>query len=561
MTAVRVQVQGAVQRRLRTWAGAIMAASGGLLLALAFPPVGLWPAAAVGPALLLAAIRHRRAKVAFRLGTLFGLTFFIPLLWWLTNLGILPWLALSVAQALLLGLLCCVVPTFARLPGWPLWAACWWVTTEAVRSRVPLGGFPWGRLGFSQADAPTLGWASVAGAPGVSAVVALTAAFLAALLTAPRAYRVRFGAGLVVAGALASSGVFLLPSTHGERTAKVAVVQGNVPRARNMEEQARVQQVAENHIAATRELARDIKLGKAPQPDLVLWPENATDRDPRTDVGLREGISLAAREVGAPIVVGAILDASHDRIRNTSLLWFPDTGPGRYYAKQQLVPFGEYIPLRDLIGGLGDLQLIPRDFVAGSGPVRLDVGPIHLASSICYEVAYDGQVRGAVRTGANLLAVPTNNATYMRNGSLAEPKQQLAMSRLRAVEHGRSVLVASTTGISAVVAPDGTIVKSTDPWTRTVLNATVPLRSETTLATRLGELPEGGLVLIAVAAMAEGIRRSRRDRRDATPATATAGDAARTADAGADSATVPATAPDTASVPSAAAPEGASGER
>ncbi|WP_424637584.1 apolipoprotein N-acyltransferase [Embleya sp. AB8] len=497
--------------KVRAWSGPILAGSGGLLLALAFPPVGLWPAAAVGPALLLVAIRNRGPKAAFRLGTLFGLTFFIPLLWWLTNLGVLPWLALSIAEALLLGLLCCAVPYFVRLPGWPLWAACWWVTTEAVRSRVPLGGFPWGRLGFSQADAPTLGWASVGGAPAVSAVVALTAACLAALLTTTRTRRRRAAAGLVVAAALASSGVLLLPAAHrdGDRTANVAVVQGNVPRGRNMEEQARVQEVAENHIAATRALARDIP-GKYPRPDLVLWPENATDRDPRSDFGLREGISLAAREVGAPIVVGAILDADHDHIRNTSLLWFPDTGPGKYYAKRQLVPFGEYIPLRGLIGGLGELQLIPRDFVPGSGPVRLDVGAIKLATSICYEVAYDGQVRDSVRTGANLLAVPTNNATYMRNGSLAEPKQQLAMSRLRAVEHGRSVLVASTTGISAVIAPDGTIEQSTDPWAREVLMAKVPLRTDTTLATRLGPIPEYVVVGLAVVALGFGVRRNRR---------------------------------------------------
>ncbi|MFH8808877.1 apolipoprotein N-acyltransferase [Streptomyces hygroscopicus] len=509
MTSCRALLSRAVPagRRIRHGAAAV---AGGLLLVLAFPPFGLWPAAAVGPALLLAALRHRRPRAAFALGTLFGLAFFAPLLWWLTNLGVLPWAALSIAQALLLGLLGCAVPAFARLPGWPLWAACWWVTAEAVRSRVPLGGFPWGRLAFSQADSPALGWASVGGAPAVSAAVALVAGCLAALATGgPGRWRVTV-AGLVAATAGCAGGALLIPgpSPAGDGArARVAVVQGNVPRARSMEEQARVEQVADNHIAATRQLARDIRAGRTPRPDLVLWPENATDTDPRTDPLLRARISDVVADLGAPVVVGAILDGPGDRIRNAGLLWRPGTGPGPYYTKQHLVPFGEYIPLRDVFGGLGELQLIPRDFAPGSGPVRLDAGRVRLAESICYEVAYDGQVRDAVRTGANLIAVPTNNATYMRDGNEAEPEQQLAMSRLRAVEHDRAVLVASTTGISAIVAPDGTVSRSTGPWTRQVLTATVPLRTTTTLATRLGPVPEAGFAVAACAAVALGMRR------------------------------------------------------
>ncbi|TDC07887.1 apolipoprotein N-acyltransferase, partial [Streptomyces sp. 8K308] len=520
------------RRRVRrdTLATVATAAAGGLLLAAAFPPLGWWPLAAVGPALLLVVLRRSRPRAAFGLGTVFGLTFFAPHLVWLTNLGPLPWVALVVIQALLLGGLSCVVPVLSRLPGWPLWAAAWWVAAEALRSRVPLGGFPWGRLAFSQADAPTLGWAAIGGAPAVSAVVALAAACLAALLATLRSATTRrravAAAGLLASLAAGGAGAVFLPSaaTDEERSATVAVVQGNVPRGRTLEEQARVEQVADNHVAATRELARDIEAGRAPRPDLVLWPENATDRDPREDPTLSGPISQAAAEVGAPIVVGAILEAPGDRIRNASLLWDPETGPGTYYAKRHLVPFGEYIPARDLLGGFGDLQLIPRDFVPGDRPVRLDVGDIRLASSICYEVAYDGQVRDAVRTGANLVAVPTNNATYMRDGNLAEPEQQLAMSRLRAVEHDRAVLVASTTGISAVIEPDGTVTAATGAWTREVLTATVPLRTDQTLATRLGAIPEAVIALAAAAATALGVHRARRARR--LPADGTAKDRA-----------------------------------
>ncbi|WP_107081798.1 apolipoprotein N-acyltransferase [Streptomyces sp. SBT349] len=511
VAAVRWTVPGG-----RRGAAVAAVAAGGLLLASAFPPWGWWPCAVVGPALLFLAVRGRRPRMAFALGTVFGVAFFAPLLWWLTNLGVLPWAVLSLVQAVLWGALACALPALARLPGSPVWLACWWVAAEAVRSRVPLGGFPWGRLAFSQAEAPALGWASAGGAPLVSGVVALAAACLAALAAALAARRPRAGLGLAAAVAVMTCGVALVPDADGgEERATVAVVQGNVPRGRSVAEQARVERVAENHIDATLALADDIRAGRAPRPDMVLWPENATDRDPRTDPELSRRISQAAREVGAPIVVGAILDAPGDRIRNAALLWDPEDGPGPYYAKQQLVPFGEYIPARSLLGSFGDLQLVPRDFVAGGEPVRLDMGPVRLATSICYEVAYDGQVRGAVRTGANLIAVPTNNATYMRDDNLAQPEQQLAMSRLRAVEHGRSVLVASTTGVSALIAPDGSVTDETGPWTRQVLTGTVPLRGTTTLATRLGPAPEYAIALAAVAATALSLRRGARRRPDA----------------------------------------------
>ncbi|TDC74554.1 apolipoprotein N-acyltransferase [Streptomyces hainanensis] len=495
--------------RGRLGAALATATAAGLLLSAAFPPLGWWPTAILGPALFLAAARRRDSRTVFGLGTAFGAAFFGPLLWWLTNLGPAPWAALTLVQALLLGLLSLTLPLLDRLPAWPLWAAGWWVTAEAIRSRVPLGGFPWGRLAFSQADAPALGWAAAGGAPAVSAVVALAAACLAALLTAPaaRRRRRRAAASLAAACAALAGGTLLTPSADGGQRADVAVVQGNVPRGRSLAEQARADRVAENHLAATRDLARDVRAGRTPRPDVVLWPENAADRDPRTDPELARGIAAVVDDLGAPVVAGALLDAPGGRLFNTSLLWGPATGPGPYYAKQHLVPFGEYVPLRGVLGGLGDLPLVPRDFVPGTGPVRLDAGPVRLAPSICYEVAYDSQVRDAVRTGANLIAVPTNNATYMRDGNLAQPEQQLAMSRLRAVEHGRSVLVAATTGVSAVITPDGTVTAATRPWTRDVLTASVPLRTRATLATRLGPIPECVVVAATVAALALAIRR------------------------------------------------------
>jgi apolipoprotein N-acyltransferase len=168
------------------------------------------------------------------------------------------------------------------------------------------------------------------------------------------------------------------------------------------------------------------------------------------------------------------------------------------YVKRHPVPFGEYMPFRSLARRISSkVDLVPRDFAGGAKPGVLDVGPARLADVICFEVAYDGVVRDAVRGGGRLLVVQTNNATFGHSG---ETHQQLAMGRLRAVEHGRAVLVAATSGVSAVIAPDGRLVDRSGVFTRDLLVQQVPLRGGTTVASRVGALPE--LLLCVVAAFA-----------------------------------------------------------
>jgi apolipoprotein N-acyltransferase len=180
------------------------------------------------------------------------------------------------------------------------------------------------------------------------------------------------------------------------------------------------------------------------------------------------------------------------------------------YVKRHLVPFGEYIPYRAELGGLvSRFRDIPYDFAPGTGNGTLQLGPAKIGDVICYEVAYDGLVRSSVEAGARLLVVQTNNATYGRS----ETSQQLAMARLRAIEHGRAVLVAATSGISAFISPDGRVLDSSKVFTQKVLVDRVPLRDTLTIADRLGAGPERVLALIGVVGcVAAGVlgRRSRR---------------------------------------------------
>jgi apolipoprotein N-acyltransferase len=296
----------------------------------------------------------------------------------------------------------------------------------------------------------------------------------------------------------------LLPTPTDGPAVTVAVVQGNVPRL-GLDFNAQRSAVLRNHAAATHELAAAVREGRLPAPDLVVWPENASDLDPYTDGQAAEVIDDAVRDVGVPVLVGAVTDGPGDKISNRGIVWDPQAGPGDSYVKRHPVPFGEYIPLRSAVRLVTKkVDLVPRDFASGEEAGVLRVGPATLADVICFEVAYDGVVRDAVSGGGRLLVVQTNNATFGRSG---ETTQQLAMGRLRAVEHGRAVVVAATSGVSAVIAPDGELLDRSEVFTRDLLVERVPLRSARTWATRLGVLPELLLSGLALGAVLVGVRR------------------------------------------------------
>jgi apolipoprotein N-acyltransferase len=485
------------------------AAVSGALVALALPPYDLWPLAPVGVALLVLLSRGLSARRAAAVGLVHGLATFLPLLSWLTVIGPDAWLLVALLEASFLALAGALTPSVLRLPGWPLWVACLWVAEELARDTVPFGGFPWGRLAFAETASPFTPYAAVGGAPLVTFATALCGALAAAAVLAAGSWRRAVPLGLL-AVAVPVAGL-LLPVGAGEgRPVTVALVQGNVPGV-GMEPFGAREQVLRNHVDATHRLAVDVRAGRVDRPDLVVWPENASDIDPFHDPSAEALIDDAVQDVGVPVLVGAVLDGpGPDHVSNTGIVWDPRTGPGARYVKRHPVPFGEYIPFRaELTGLISRLDQIPRDFYAGHRPGNLTVGPARVGDVICFEVAYDGLVRDVVRGGAQVLVVQTNNATYNGTG---QPYQQMAMSRLRAVETGRDVLVTATSGISAVVRADGTVAQQAPEKVARTLVAEVPQRDRETLATRLGWWPEwllaaAGLAAATVSALSAAARR------------------------------------------------------
>ncbi|HEX7745589.1 MAG TPA: apolipoprotein N-acyltransferase, partial [Micromonosporaceae bacterium] len=452
-----------------------------------------------------------------------GLVFFLPLLSW-TNLHLneLPWLLLSGLEAAyfaLLGLLSALVSPLVdrRRWSWPVVTALLWVGQEALRDRTPFGGFPWGRLAFSQGDSPLLRLASLGGAPLVTFGVALVGGLL--VVAGWRNWRAvgrpawRAPAWLAAAVAVALGGL-LVPLRDGvrERPVTVAIVQGNVPRL-GFDFNAQRRAVLDNHVAATADLAERVAAGTERRPDLVVWPENASDIDPLRNPDAAAAISSAADAIGAPILVGAVLRGpGANQVRNAGLLWRPGTGPDQEqtYIKRHPVPFAEYMPLRSIARRVSaDVDRVRSDFVSGTRPGILRTGPVVVGDVICFEIAYDDVVRDAVTGGAEVLVVQTNNATFDE----AEARQQLAMVRLRAVEHGRGAVMASTVGVSGFVGTAGRVTGATGFNTAEVVVRDMAPSTARTVATRVGRWPELALVGLAVAVVAAaGWRRRRADR-------------------------------------------------
>jgi apolipoprotein N-acyltransferase len=500
---------------------ALLAAVGGVLTDTAFPQRGWWPLAIVGVALLVLALRRDSARWAALMGFIWGLAFFLPHIWWANYaVGVIPWVALSVAESGIVAATCAVWVWARRgslLRRWtllqaPLFGVVWTVG-EQVRQVWPFGGFPWGRLAFSQTDSPLLRLASLGGAPLVSGIVATLGFLLALTVLRLREADMLKGvaAPAIVAAVLAGSLLVPLGTNASAGTLAVGAVQGNVAEP-GLGAFANAYEVLNNHVAGTEQLAEDVGPGTL---DLVVWPENASDYNPRVNADAAALVEQAVEAVDAPLLLGTdrYVEGSGpggiDERYNEMVLWLPEEGPVYAYAKQIPAAFAEYIPMRNIARIFSSaVDLVSVDMARGTEvavvPVPVDrlEREVPVGTIICFEVAYDALVRESVLGGAEVLMVPTNNASF---GYTSESEQQLAMSRFRAVEHGRATLQISTVGVSGVIAPNGVVLQTTDLFTAEQLVASMPLRTELTVSDRLGDAPVVVFTLLTALALISGI--------------------------------------------------------
>ncbi|QGU01969.1 Apolipoprotein N-acyltransferase [Corynebacterium kalinowskii] len=480
----------------------LLAALGGAACFTSFEPLGWWWAGILGLGLLYFSHtwgdKSPRKRTGALLGFVFGLGLYLPLLPWVGEfVGAVPWVALAITESLYFIVFGAVAVPIARLKHWgPLAFALWFISAEFVRSNWPFGGFAWGRLGWGQIDGPLAQWASIGGPALVTFVAVLAGACIAGAAQSRRFSTTI--AGLLVVASFPVLNLFA-PTIPDSGEVKVAAIQGNVPRM-GLDFNAQRRAVLANHARVTGEVDEPV--------DLVIWPENSSDVNPFADQEARKIITEAVADVNAPTLVGTI---TVDEVgpRNTMVVFNADGTTGDYHHKKFLQPFGEYMPYRDFFRKFSSFVDMAGNFQPGTGNGIVHMNGIAVGVATCYEVAFDAAARTAVDNGAQILTTPTNNATF---GFTDMTYQQMAMSRMRAIETDRAVIVAATSGSSALIRPDGSIIEKTAIFQPATLIDTLPLRDTRTIASRFGHIIEWSLVVAGLASAILAILVSRRDR-------------------------------------------------
>lgn len=501
---------------LPLWAAVAASVAGGLLLTLAFPALSWWPMAFPAVVLALIGLVGRRLWSSFLVGFAFGAAFFfVNLLFTARYLGPVPWVALSMLEALLTAAgavpitlayrwLPRVLPgAAARLTLLPLLVAGLWTLREQIVGSWPYGGFPWGRVGISQAGSPLADLASWVGVSGLTFLMVL---FCAAAIEYVRIGRFRRPLTALPAAVVA---VLLLvvpqfPTTPAG-SIRVGAVQGNGPAG--YFDQRAPNAVLQAQIDATVPLFGE-------EMDVLLWPEGGVDSDPTSNASTASVLDAVSQRVDAPLLVSAVTSRG-DEYFNSSLLWLEGEGAVQTYDKRHPVPFGEYVPDRafwepfapDLIG------LIQREYTPGEGAPFVDLDGVGVGLAICFDVIYDDVVWDGAREGAEVFMFQTNNADFRGTD---ENLQQLAFARMRAIETGRSVVNLSTVGTSQVITADGATIDGLAADVAGHMLTDVPLRTGLTPAVVAGEgikllIGWGSLIALAAAGIAVAVR-ARRDR-------------------------------------------------
>jgi len=487
----------------RRWLRSGISLAAGCCAGLGFPPYNLWwliPLAVAG--FVYVAVGSTPGTGLLR-GYLFGFGFNAVGVHWVAVLGVPVLVVFTCWLAVWYALIGLVISLTRRTPVWGFAGVATWMAAEWCAARWPFGGFGWLRLAYSAAGTPIDGLFPVISVTGVSALIVTTAFLLA--WVARRAWALRQGRGdkpvrrtlvvpsTITAAVILVTGVAGLMGRHydpapEDRQVTVAVVQGNVPGS-GIEALGPIYTVENNHLAQTILLAAQVRTGQVPQPDFVVWPENSTTTDPYTDSRTAAMISEAVDVIGAPIFVGAITSGPGEDERQTVGLWWTKDGITDSYAKRNLVPFGEWVPFRSfLVRLVPELAYVGAQSVPGTTPgvvnAQVGSGPLRVGDLICFEVAYDSTVDemltgDSTTGGAQVVVVQTSNAMFTGTDQMA---QQDGITRIRAMESRREILVATTNSLAGLIDSHGRIVYEAQLRTSDAQVFTVPTRTTLTPA-------------------------------------------------------------------------------
>ena len=442
-----------------------MIALSAFLASAAFAPIGIWYLGILGYSLFLRKIAksHRQLWHAFAFGFIYNA---IVLHWSGKFVGAVPWLLLSFLQALFY----IPVGAVAKRSGsiWLTIAAL--LLMEEFRSVFPFGGFGWTRIAFSQIESPATAFLPYGGVLSLSALTLLLAALIS-----------RFRLGSLVKLLLVIVGLGLIPANpQGSGSVKLLAIQGNTPSV-GLDFNSRAQAVFNLHRDATYKYATG-------RYDAIIWPENAIDIDPDLYPNVAADIEKLTRDKQIPLIAGVVLKRDGSPV-NASVLYNSESGAVSTYEKRGLTPFGEFMPLRGLAEFISPFAASVVDFKPGSELITHQVAGAALGPIICYEII-DDQLVAEMSSNSDALIVQTNSATF---AGTAESRQQLAITRVRALETSRSILSVSTIGTSAFINSNGKVTQITPENIQTSLTGDLILNDHETFASKWG-----GAVKIAI---------------------------------------------------------------
>ena len=424
----------------------------------AFEPFGLWFAAPIGFAIYLAFLRRQQRTIWYSIYFSFIANLFV-LYWSGAYVGVLPWVALSILQTLYflpVGLLARFTSNLPLL----IFSI---LIMEEVRARFPFGGFSWTRVAFSQIDSPLAAVVTIGGV--------LSLSFATLLLSYLLITRKKSVAFVLLALSILPSLISVTTDASEGQSLRFTAIQGGTP-SKGLDFNSRAMGVLNMHLD---ESYRSVKGNE----DLIIWPENAIDIDPLKNSVVRKRVNELIDKKGVPLLAGAVLSQGPT---NAAILFKEDGSIGSLYIKRYLTPFGEYIPLRSISEFLSPYAERVDDFEPGQVLKIHSVAGSKVSSIICFEIINDGIVREAAKS-SGLIVVHTNSATF---AGTAEGDQQLAITRLRALEHHREIVSISTTGPSAIINARGEVIDSLKDGEVGFLSGSAEIRTKNSVADIFG---------------------------------------------------------------------------
>ena len=497
----------------------------GLLLTASFPPGNLSFFAWVALIPLLISIQNGPSAKAFKLGLVAGFFHYMTLMYWIIvvlgqygNLSLpvslLALLLLSLFLALYPALFSCLACRLNQGLFSLLFMAAFWVSLEYARAHL-VTGFPWCLLGYSQyKHLAVIQIADLFGVYGVSFMVVLvnglifhtffTKAKQGPYLKWEWLFVILFTAGTLTYGFLQLSEKKAENKTAPHMNA--AVIQANIDQSVKWKPRVQLQT-----ITTYLRLSRSVDHSK---PALIVWPETALPFFYQDAPGFSPKIMDLSNELGTVLVFGSpAYKRTKGKIRyyNRAYMITPGVAFPQYYDKRHLVPFGEYVPLKQYLPFINHLVQAAGDFAQGGPQSPLKDKDLSLGVLICFEAIFPELARDLSKEGANLLVNITNDAWF---GPTSAPYQHLSMAVFRSVETGLPMVRAANTGFSAFIGSDGAILSQSNLFMEAVLGGSIPVSPATpTFYARVGDLFAGGLVLISLIKLLYAFRQRLKKRR------------------------------------------------